>query len=296
MKNLREAKIIFNEEAHTYLNPATDKFLSGITGMINKHLFPNKFDGIPKHVLKKAAERGTKIHKLLEDCDVVGDISDNIQKKWKMVKGINKIEIIHNEFLVSDMMSFATAIDKIGYWNGKKTLFDVKTTYALDEKYLSWQLSIGNWLLNSNNLVSIEKYCAIWVKDGEIHLKEIKPRSAQDVLGLMEAEKGGYDFQDPDIETRDDFEVVSMVREYFDVKRDIDALKNRESELKKQIESRYSSLGVEVWETEEFAINMRKGYTRSSIDTKKLTKDHPEIAEEYSKKTEVKPSLNIKKK
>src|SRR5690625_2716237 len=150
-KHLIKPNIKFNEDEHTYYNPQSDIYLSGITGMIKKHLFADMYKDVPQSILKKAAERGKLIHQQLEDCDNSGDISLPIQKQWRFCKGRNKIEIFHNEYLVSDEKFYATAIDKIGTWNGLNTLFDVKTTYALHEDYLSWQLSIGEYLLKKHN-------------------------------------------------------------------------------------------------------------------------------------------------
>ena len=42
---LKESGVLFNEEEHSYL--LDGKELSGITGMLQRQLFPDEFDGIP---------------------------------------------------------------------------------------------------------------------------------------------------------------------------------------------------------------------------------------------------------
>ena len=67
---LDKSDVIFVSEAHTYsLNGVS---LSGITGMINRQLFPDKYNNIPKEVLEKAAEKGRFIHEVCQTLDDIG--------------------------------------------------------------------------------------------------------------------------------------------------------------------------------------------------------------------------------
>ena len=60
MIELVKSAVVFNEENHTYL--LGDKLLQGITGMISRQLFPNKYKDIPEFILKRAAEKGSFMH------------------------------------------------------------------------------------------------------------------------------------------------------------------------------------------------------------------------------------------
>lgn len=59
MVELVKSSVVFNEENHTYM--LGEKQLQGITGMVSKQLFPDKYKDIPDFVLKKAAEKGSLI-------------------------------------------------------------------------------------------------------------------------------------------------------------------------------------------------------------------------------------------
>ena len=51
---LKESGVLFNEQEHTYnLN---GKFLSGITGVLHRQLFPDEFDGIDEETASKILE------------------------------------------------------------------------------------------------------------------------------------------------------------------------------------------------------------------------------------------------
>ena len=57
------------DETHTYLYDGV--ILPSITQLLKKK-FGGKYDGIPKATLEKAAERGTAIHKAIEEYEVRG--------------------------------------------------------------------------------------------------------------------------------------------------------------------------------------------------------------------------------
>ena len=52
--------------------------------------------------------------------------------------------------------------------------------------------------------------------------------------------------------------------------------------------------GVEKWDNEVMTVTYVKPTTRTSIDSTKLKKDMPEVAEKYSKTSNVKSSIRIK--
>ena len=59
MIELVKSSVVFNEENHTYM--LGEKQLQGITGMISRQLFPDKYKDVPDFVLKRAAEKGSLI-------------------------------------------------------------------------------------------------------------------------------------------------------------------------------------------------------------------------------------------
>ena len=70
MIELVKSNVAFNEENHTYF--LGDKQLSGITGMIKRQLFPDKYKEVPQHILERAAERGTRVHHECQFVDTTG--------------------------------------------------------------------------------------------------------------------------------------------------------------------------------------------------------------------------------
>lgn len=70
-------------------------------------------------------------------------------------------------------------------------------------------------------------------------------------------------------------------------------LEEQETALREQLEKAMNECGVKKFENELLSITYVAATTRTSIDSKSLKKDLPEIAEKYSKVSNVKSSIKI---
>ena len=77
MIKLVKSPVVFNEENHTYF--LGEKQLRGITGMISRQLFPDKYKGVPDHVMRRAADKGCRIHSQCEFVDSTGFEPESIE-------------------------------------------------------------------------------------------------------------------------------------------------------------------------------------------------------------------------
>ena len=109
---LKESGVLFNEEEHSYR--LDGKELSGITGMLQRQLFPDEFDGIPKHLIQGAADYGTSVHLSCEDFDR-NWINDGTQEVIDYIQLCKDYGLVHecSEYLVTDSKDWASKIDKV---------------------------------------------------------------------------------------------------------------------------------------------------------------------------------------
>lgn len=139
MIELVKSSVVFSEENHTYF--LGEKQLKGITGMISRQLFPNKYKDIPEYILKRAAEKGSRIHGQCQFADVTGLPPESIEAINYIRERVNAgYKAFANEYTVSDNEYFASNIDCVWEKDEKISLGDIKTTASLDREYLSWQL------------------------------------------------------------------------------------------------------------------------------------------------------------
>ena len=83
------------DETHTYLYDGV--VLPSITQLL-KVKFGNKYNGIPKATLERAAEQGTAVHKAIEDYERDGIESDLPElRNYKFLKKAYNFECVSNE-------------------------------------------------------------------------------------------------------------------------------------------------------------------------------------------------------
>ena len=64
---LKDCGVLFDKERHEYW--LGNRQLSGITGMLQRQLFPDEFDNVPEGMLQEAARYGTEVHESIEAFD-----------------------------------------------------------------------------------------------------------------------------------------------------------------------------------------------------------------------------------
>ena len=65
MKLKQNKKVFFSDIVHCYLNDKGEELI-GVTSLMKKHGLGADYSGIPQDVLERAAERGSRVHRLLE--------------------------------------------------------------------------------------------------------------------------------------------------------------------------------------------------------------------------------------
>lgn len=132
------------DDTHTYLYDGV--VLPSVTQLLKKK-FGCKYDGIPKSVLQRAAERGTALHKAIEDYEYQGiDVDLEELQNYKLLKEEHGSSVMGNELpvvLFQDGEPVAAGRCDLFIANqGVFGLGDIKRTYRLDRKYLAYQLNI----------------------------------------------------------------------------------------------------------------------------------------------------------
>lgn len=181
---LSQSAVVFNEVDHTY--SYLGSFLSGVTSLLHRTLFADKYNGISAEVLAKAAAYGHNIHEQIELVDTLGVESQTpaVQAYLQMKADLN-LTTLANEYLVSDEQYIASSIDVVF---DDLTLADVKTTSRLDMEYLSWQLSMYAYLFEMQNPgLKVPRLLAIWLPKpqyGKPNIVEV-PRKSNDALKVL---------------------------------------------------------------------------------------------------------------
>jgi len=295
---LNDNKVIFRAEDHTYwLN---GKQLFGITGMLGRQLFPDKYKGVSDATLANAAKRGNDIHNECFQFDMFGTVKSEEVRWYKDLKEKEQFKVIDSEYIVTDKEYFATAIDKVLKFKdcnkNEVDLGDIKTTYSLDEEYLSWQLSINKHLFELNNpKIKVRNLYGIWIRNGVAKSVKVNEQPQNEVIRLLECEKNGEQFI-PQKQVPEKYESKALVlmRDLADIAEQIKYLEGSKKEYQSRIEKLFTQFNITKWETDYFTITKKKDYEKETFDSKRFKEENPELYKEFINKTAVKGGIITK--
>lgn len=207
---LKESSVVFNGELHEYW--LGDKQLSGITGMLQRQLFPNEFDGVPEGMIMAAAEYGTQVHVSIEDFDR-NWVNDGTQEVADYIEICKNHGLVHecSEYTVTDGKNWASNIDKV--YRVDDTTFDIgdiKTYGTMTSEKLEkarWQLSIYAYLFElQNKKAKVGRLFILHIrnkpkKDGTFdHISDLIPISripSEICKELLDCDIRGEKFENP---------------------------------------------------------------------------------------------------
>lgn len=294
-------KVYFDSLTHSYW--LGDKSLIGVTSLMKKHGLSANYADIPQAVLDKAAERGTAVHKMLEDYDNGVAVEDTT-----LIKGYRSLglKVIMSEYLVSDNAVVASSIDKVIATDDENVvdLGDVKNTGTLHIGPLEWQLSIYAFLFEKQNKgMKVRNLYAIHTHNDKVKLVPINRLPDAEVKALIKAEKDGVIYSAKAKETPG-VELILSPEQTAEVV----MLESKLAELEAvgaEIKARLDVARAAIYEYMEQnnLTEMKAGdgiykrklpTTRNAIDTTSLKADMPEIAAKYMKTSIVKGSISYK--
>ncbi len=302
---LKDSGVIFNEEEHTYL--LGDKYLSGITGMLQRQFFPTEFEGIPKRILDAAAQYGTDIHKSCEDFDAnwINDGTIEVSDYIQICKD-NDLTIEFSEYCVTDSKNWASKIDKV-YRVSEDTfdIGDIKTYGIMTAEKLEkakWQLSIYAYLfeLQNKKKAKVRRMFIIHLrnkqkKDGTfdhiadiIFVDRIPSEICQDLLAT---DLRGEQFSNPYDIPSDISAQEAEIRELIETK---NAAEQRLASIKASILTKMESLNIRTWATQTMRLTRKMPTTRATFNSSLFKANHPDMDfSPYEKVSQVAGSLLI---
>ena len=297
MIKLNKSRVVFEPEGHTYHLDGVE--LQGVTGILSRRLFADKYAGISQEVLNKAAKRGSVIH---EQCDLVDSLGvvfgECCQEavnylKLKEDKGLVSVA---SEYLVSDNEHYATSIDAVYYGNTGVILNDRKTTSKLDMEYLSWQLSIGAYLFELQNPnVPVDGLTATWLRGEICEYVEVERKPVELVKALLLADINDDEFEWDDPSKN----IPDFITEHLDtmvvLNKRIKALQAEYDVHKEAVFKAMAEQDIKSVKTPQATFSYVAATSGVGFDKDAFAEAYPELFKEFNtKQTSKKASITIK--
>ena len=287
---LKNSNIIFDKENHTY--KLGDDYLQGITGLLNKHLFPNKYAKVPSEILKKAASKGSFIHECCELVDTLGIIPNVLEaQNYIKLKEKNNLTTIANEYLVTDCKNFASAIDVV---LDDYSLADIKTTAEFDSEYVSWQLSIYAYLFELQNpTLKVNNLFGIWLRDTTAELIQVDKISSELIKELLQCELDNKLFVNPLVKKIPD-KVFILEEELINLDTQFKEIDIKKKALLESLLDEMEAENADKWETSRIRLTRRKATLTERFDSKSFKEVNPDLYSQFVKISPVKSSITFK--
>ena len=304
MIELKDSGVLFNKELHEYW--LGNRQLSGITGMLQRQLFPDEFEGIPESAINEAARYGTEVHESIEAFDTFW-FNDGTQEVQDYISLCNEYGLIHerSEYTVTDGVNWASNIDKVYRTSDNSfSIGDIKTygTMTLEKQEKArWQLSVYAYFFELQNTgAEVEKLFIIHLRNKEkpdgtfdhrAEILQVERIPSQTCKELLDADLQGKQFTNPYSIPDKYKEKEGYIRRLIQTKNEVEA---RLSEIKSEILEDMERIGARTWETETMRLTRKMPSVRVSFNAAKFKEDHPEIDfKPYERTSNVSGSLLI---
>ena len=169
------------DECHLYLVDGI--IVPSVTQLLGRK-FGHKYDGISSATLQNAAERGTMIHKAIEDyCHGVESDLEEVSDFAFLMDKYN-FKVIENELPIILNIggeTFAGRLDLILQKSNEigMAVADIKTTSTLDKEYLGFQLNLYRIGVEQSYGFNITSLYGIHLRQGKRKVVEIPIKEAE---------------------------------------------------------------------------------------------------------------------
>ena len=142
--NLNGYTLEYDDDTHTYL---VDGVIVPSVTQVLKVKFGGMYENVAPEVLRKAGERGTAVHKSIEDYCTKGiDLGTTEVRHFRFLKNYYDLKPVKNEIPIivckDDIPVTAGRLDMILDIGDDRAVADIKTTSTLNKEYLAYQLNL----------------------------------------------------------------------------------------------------------------------------------------------------------
>ena len=304
-------RVEFEEKDHVYSVNGDIASIS-VTELLAKHGLAPNYSGVDKKKLKESATSGKAVHKDLENVLNEANYTPTTEQgkhfaewvKENLDCGIGEQMLgFEEDGLIIAGTADIMAIGK----DGTYILADHKNTSAFYREYVSWQVSLldfmarqlGNEKINDKALKwkgATKFYCFHYdPKSGDMKVYELEKVPDEEIRRLITCEKNGEIYQrailSVDKELQEKFEQAEAL--VIAKEREFKAAEETAKALREELCKAFEEQGIKSWETDKVKVTYVAPIERLSVDSKKLKANYPIIFSECQKITKVKASIRV---
>ena len=288
-------EIKFDETLHKYT--VDGKEVISVTQLLQKHKITPSYDAVDKELLRVASERGTLIHEEVEKWIESGECGFTEESEkicdYLFERADENSEIISEQMVANDVV--AGRFDVLFTHAKKLVLTDIKTGNTKHLFGWSWQLSLYKYLYEKMYGNKIDSLQILWARNGGMTVIPCEYVGDDKIENLLKAEREGRLISDVDLGVSEE-ELVDLeeIMEKINVKeKELKLLKDMVDSVKTVLYGTMEKEGIKTVDKGKLKITYVAPSSRTSVDSKKLEIEKPEIFKKYAKTTTVAGSIKI---
>ena len=287
-------EIKFDETLHKYT--VDGKEVISVTQLLQKHKITPSYDAVDKELLRVASERGTLIHEEVEKWIESGEcgFTEEAEKicDFLFERADENTKILSEQMVANDVV--AGRFDVL-YTHAKKlVLTDIKTGNTKHLFGWSWQLSLYKYLYEKMYGKEIDSLEILWA-NGDLTVIPCEYVGDDKIENLLNAEREGRLISNVDLGVSEEEleELEELMEDIKSKEEELKLLKEKVDKVKEVLYDTMGKEGVKTVDRGKLKITYVAPSSRTSVDSKKLEKEEPEIYKKYVKTTTVEGNIKI---
>ena len=288
-------EIKFDENLHKYT--VDGKEVISVTQLLQKHRITPSYDAVDKELLRVASERGTLIHEEVEKWIEKGECGFTEESEkicdYLFERADENSQIISEQMVANDVV--AGRFDVLFTHAKKLVLADIKTGNTKHLYGWSWQLSLYSYLYEKMYGKKIDSLEIFWAKNDGMTVIPCEYVGDEKIENLLKAEREGRLISDVDLGVSEEEleDLTELMQEITVKEKELKLLKDMVDSVKTVLYGTMEKEGVKTVDRGKLKITYVAPSNRTSVDSKKLEKEEPEIFKKYVKTTTVAGSVKI---
>ena len=287
-------EIKFDEILHKYT--VDGKEVISVTQLLQKHKITPSYDAVDKELLRVASERGTLIHEEVENWIKKGEsgFTEEAERicRYLSARTDDIFNMMTEQTVANDIV--AGRFDVLYTHDKKLVLTDIKTGNTKHLFGWSWQLSLYKYLYEKMYGKEIDSLEILWA-NGDLTVIPCEYVGDDKIENLLNVEREGRLISDVDLGvSEEELEDLQELLEEIDKKKEeLNVMEGKVKKIKNILYGTMEKNGVKTVDRNKLKITYVAPSTRTSVDSKKLQKEEPEIYKKYVETTTVAGSIKI---
>ena len=291
-------KIDFIDKLHAYVVDGEVADIT-VTELLRKHGISPDYSFVKTEILTAAADEGTARHAELENIAKGGEptsIYGVLLQEWFENTGVRMAIPEHRCALVDKFVLAGTA-DIVGATDEFNFVGDYKFTSIFHRTAVAWQVNLYDYMMwkSEPQYIRADKFFGFHFKDGKMKVYELPKIPDEEIEKLLKAEENGELYNPVKLTTTGELQkqwenaeqtLIAVETQYKAAQEQAKALREEMCKLMKE-------QGVKSFETDNLKLTFVDESERTTVDSKKLQAEFPEIYDQVKKTSKISATVRV---